>query len=209
MNIPGIVERLVPGINRCYGEGSAILRQHLTRYRLACAYIRDGDEVLDVACGAGYGSFLLAEAGGRVTGIDRDADILAYAAATYAHPHTSWMQADLDVLPAIDSRFNRIVCFETIEHMRGPDALIRRLANLLKPGGLLLCSAPIVPTAHFDPFHLHDFTRETFTALLTDAGFTPLDSFMQEDTILTLIGTFSPSGDLEPHPVAARAAGNP
>ena len=200
-----MVERIVPGVNRHYGEGSAALRQHLARYRIACAYIRVGDRVLDAACGAGYGSFLLAEAGARVLGVDRDSEALDHARTTYDHSRIKWLQADLEGPLDLDDRFDRIVCFETIEHVRSASALVKRLASLLSPRGLLICSVPIVPTMHFDPFHLRDFTDETFLNLLTDTGFIPLDRYSQEDTFLTLIGSFTDAPDLESQPVEPKS----
>jgi 2-polyprenyl-3-methyl-5-hydroxy-6-metoxy-1,4-benzoquinol methylase len=71
-------ERYVPGIA---GE---IAHEHWHRYAFARAFVA-GRRVVDVACGEGYGSVVLADAAALVTGIDIDAATLAHARAAYAN----------------------------------------------------------------------------------------------------------------------------
>ena len=69
-------EFLVPGQSPAHLE-----QDHLERYRFARGFA-DGRRVLDIACGAGYGSQMLAEAGAEtVTGVDLNQDII---------PPTTW-----------------------------------------------------------------------------------------------------------------------
>ena len=55
-----------------------MILEHLHRYHLA-ARLAAGREVLDAACGAGYGSAILAAQAVRVTGLDLSAETVAYA----------------------------------------------------------------------------------------------------------------------------------
>lgn len=69
-------ERYVPDV------GGAIRAEHLHRYWLAVDLVR-GRDVLDVACGEGYGSFLLSQAARSVTGADVSAEVIEHARNTY------------------------------------------------------------------------------------------------------------------------------
>ncbi|MFZ4857844.1 MAG: class I SAM-dependent methyltransferase [Desulfuromonadaceae bacterium] len=197
-----IIERLIPGVNRRYGEGSAVLRQHLLRYRLAAAYIRRDDRVMDVACGSGYGSFLLAGAGACVTGIDRSDEAIEYASSTYHDERITWVCSPLEQYEAPCGVFDRVVCFETLEHLDDPKAALRSFTHALKRSGLLICSVPIIPSKQFDPFHLHDFSEQSFLCLLDACGYTVLDKLFQEGTFLTVVAAQDATPDLEPPEVS-------
>jgi SAM-dependent methyltransferase len=97
-----------------------------------------GRRVLDVGCGPGYLSSLLAARGFDVTGIEQPG------------PHTAnfpsnvrLLQADLESgLPSLDARFDYILCADILEHLRRPAALLRELRGVLSPGGTLIASLP-------------------------------------------------------------------
>ena len=199
-----MMERLVPGVNRRYGEGSAALRQHLVRYRFACAYVRNGDSVLDAACGSGYGSFLLAEHGASVTALDRDPQTIQDASKTYAHPRVNWVSSEVEKFVAPDRHFHRIVSLETIEHLVDPARVLGQFATWLRADGVLIVSSPVIPTQHIDPYHLHDFERSSFLGLLENAGLRVLDFLEQEGTFLTVVAALGEAPDLEPRPVPPR-----
>ena len=73
-------ERFVPGI------GGVIEAEHLHRYLLA-REIASGRDVLDVACGEGYGSNLIAEVAQSVIGVDIADSAVAHARGKYARPN--------------------------------------------------------------------------------------------------------------------------
>ena len=60
-----------------------IVIEHMQRYRMA-AKLAEGRDVLDVACGEGYGSSILAGMAQRVTGVDISPQAVAYAREHYA-----------------------------------------------------------------------------------------------------------------------------
>ena len=198
---PGIVERLVPGVNRRWDEGSAALRQHVLRYRLAAAWVRPGDRVLDAACGAGYGAWVLARAGARVTAVDRCKETLRAARAEYAHDRIEWQCLDLDGESPVLGKFERIVSLETIEHVQDPRKLLVRFLSSLKPTGILIVSTPVVPTRHIDPYHLHEWSETEFLTLLRSAAFSTVDRLIQEETFATVVAAAGPEPDLEPRPL--------
>ena len=141
------------------------LRIHLERYEFAAQHL-SGNRVLDMACGCGYGTALLAERhpDKQVTGVDIDPEAIAYAQRHYRLPNLRYVCADAERFEA-ESGFDSIVSLETIEHLPHPPRLIANYARLLAAGGRVIASVPITPTLDGNPHHLHDFSRRSFLAL--------------------------------------------
>ncbi len=164
--LPFTGERFTPECER------EIAYEHWHRYAFARALAR-GRRVLDCACGEGYGSALLARAGGRVLGLDLDAASIAHARGRYGDvPGLRFELADatrLDALP--DAGFDLILSFETLEHVQAQERLLDGFARLLAPGGLLLVSTPDrvhynPPGSEPNPHHVRELDRAEFEALL-------------------------------------------
>lgn len=163
-------ERLhMSGEQRYHGYEAAA---HVARYALArtlCAERR----VLDIACGEGYGSALLARWGARqVVGIDISAEAIAAANRHFGHPSIRFLQGNAEQAPALlanEPPFELVVSFETIEHVADPAALLRGLRQLCAPGGSILVSCPNDPAAlqpgDVNPYHNRSYTFEQFRAL--------------------------------------------
>jgi len=143
-----------------------IRADHVGRYRFAARTV--AGEVLDAACGCGYGTFMLAEAGGRVRGVDRDASAIAYAETHWAHVRAQYVQAD--VLHCA-GWYDWIVCFETLEHVEQDGELLQRFARF---SHRLLLSVPNQERLPFNrgqfPFHVRHYTPAELDALLRGAG---------------------------------------
>lgn len=115
--------------------------QHLQRYAFSAPYIRH-QHVLDLACGAGYGSYVMRGLGAaHVTGIDRDAETIASARSRYARDGVTFTTGDA-LTCALGTAFDVIVSFETIEHLSDPQMFVENAARHLKPDGRWLVSAP-------------------------------------------------------------------
>ena len=146
------------------------LALHLARYRLAAEYVRDQD-VVDCACGTGYGSEILLQAGARtVQGVDLDRSALEYARFRHAHEGITYLEADaLRYAPPTPPSV--WVSLETVEHLPNPHAYVARVAQLLPSGGRFIASVPVTVSTDGNPHHLWDFTRDSFRALLRANGF--------------------------------------
>ncbi len=158
-------ERFIPG---AAGE---IWYEHWHRYHFAAPLVAGG-EVLDIACGAGYGSALLARGAARVTGADISNEAIAHAKMRYAGvPNLGFRSADCAALPFADASFDRVVSFETIEHVGAQEAFLDEVRRVLRPGGLFVVSCPN-KTEYTDKrgvsneFHVRELYREELSALI-------------------------------------------
>jgi SAM-dependent methyltransferase len=179
MSIHETMERIVPELIPAHDAPAQLsLQLHLERYRFACEHLLPG-RVLDIACGTGYGTRLLAECSTEVcTGVDVSAEAIAYAQANYAHARTQFFREELIRFDDAE-QFANIVSLETIEHITHPDKVVAHLHSLLLPGGHLIVSAPVTPSVDANPYHVNDFTERSFRKLFTGKGFTEIASLKQ------------------------------
>ena len=154
-------------------EGATPPRQwaeHQARYAFAAQWAA-GRRVLDVACGSGYGSRMLADAGAAlVVAVDRDAAAVDYASQRYARPGALFLQGDV-CAPPTAGPFDLIASFETIEHLDEPERFVATCAGLLVAEGVFLVSTPYRHRVRLDgtpvnPFHKQEWQTEEFAALL-------------------------------------------
>ncbi|TLZ75833.1 MAG: class I SAM-dependent methyltransferase, partial [Methanobacteriota archaeon] len=93
---------------------------HIERYRFA-GHVAPGKVILDVACGTGYGSDLLAGlAAKQVIGGDASPEALSFANHRFGRENLAFVKLDGSRLPFRPSTFDAVVSFETVEHMKDP-----------------------------------------------------------------------------------------
>src|SRR5690242_564830 len=103
-------ERFVPT------ETGEIRHEHLHRYAW-CSRLVAGKDVLDIACGEGYGSAMLARHARSVTGVDIAQSAVQHAAERYGGtPGLQFTCGDAAQIPLGDQSVDVVVSFETIEH---------------------------------------------------------------------------------------------
>lgn len=166
------LERLVPeAIRQDDATGGETLALHVERYVFAARWARAG-RLLDLACGVGYGTRLLAERCPdveEVLGVDISESAVTYASERYGGERTRFTCSN--ALSFDDPRgFDTIVSLETVEHVSDPAALVARLATLLRPGGMLVASVPTTPSVDLNPHHLSDFSERSFRRLFEPHG---------------------------------------
>src|ERR1700754_392489 len=89
-------ERYLPEI------GGDIELEHLHRYHWA-AHFSQGKRVLDIACGEGYGSEILARSAAHVIGVDLSEDTVAHAEQKYRRNNLEFMVGSCDQIPLSDN----------------------------------------------------------------------------------------------------------
>jgi len=150
---------------------------HTARYHFAASKIPPDSRILDMACGVGYGSFILAQETdcASITAVDISQDAISYARTHYATPKIGYIQGDcLDVaLPP--AAYDIAISFETLEHITDDSRLLRRFNELLVPDGKLILSTPNQLVKPYKPekfpFHVRHYTPDELTALTGSAGF--------------------------------------
>lgn len=140
---------------------------HLDRYRFASARVF-GKEVLDCACGTGYGVRLLCHAGqaARVIGVDVEGRAIQYAWMTHNAGRTYFIAAPGDRLPLVDESVDVVTSFETIEHVPQDAALVGEFHRVLRPEGVLIISTPNQWPLADTPFHVREYDRDSFLNVL-------------------------------------------
>lgn len=152
-----------------------MLLEHIARYTFSTPYVKG--RVLDIACGSGYGSLKVAKDRKKhmdeIMGVDISEDALQYAVHNYYHPLLTFKQGDAmdSSLPQEIGQFDTILSFETIEHVKDDRLFMKRMYDLLKPGGTLVLSTPFGKGRDYpcgSPFHYFQLTPEEFEALFDD-----------------------------------------
>ncbi len=145
------------------------------------ASVKPGDRALDLGCGAGEFTAILAEAGAGAIGAD--VAEAALARARTAHPALDFRRVPADgPLPFEDNSFELVWASEVIEHVADTARWLSEVRRVLVPRGALLVTTPShgrlrVATGGVERFseplgdHLHLYTRRSLTGLLRDFGF--------------------------------------
>src|SRR5438067_1206501 len=142
---------------------------HLHRYAI-CRDRIVGQRVLDIACGAGYGTNLLAQSAAEATGIDIDAGVIRRARKKYRRDNLDFVAGDCCEMPLEAASFDVVVANEMIEHIEDHDRFMNEVTRVLKPGGTLLISTPNKPIYNRyktpNPFHVSEMDIPEFRQLL-------------------------------------------
>ena len=157
-------ERFLP---ECTGE---IWVEHWHRYLFA-AHFGAGKDVLDAACGEGYGSAWLARRARSVTGLDIDDETVRRASGKYQAAGLRFETGSVAAMPFADASFDCAISFETLEHVAEQDAMLAEFRRVLRPDGLLIISTPNRPEyserRNFrNEFHVRELDEPEFHALI-------------------------------------------
>ena len=156
--------------DRQYGTLEQIRPDHVRRYLWAASVIPVGARVLDLACGCGYGSWLLHGAGLDVTSIDISQEAIEYAQKHYQGPKYIRQSAE-----ETTGEYDVLVSFETLEHIPDPVGFLRNIK-----AKFVVAS---VPNETLYPFkkenyvgesfpHLRHYTPTEFGEMLKEGGYT-------------------------------------
>ena len=145
---------------------------HFARYSVATSYVKN-KRVLDIACGEGYGSFLLKQAGAsEVFGVDVFEEAVNRASASFGGPGIQFIAADATSIEEKfpTEHFDVIVSLETIEHIKNPAAYLESLKRVAKKDAVIIISCPndywYFPEEHqSNPYHLRKYRFEEFQQL--------------------------------------------
>ena len=153
---------MTPTTGERLSPGSELFAVDLARHRAAYAHaLRNarGERLLDLGCGDGYGTTLLAEGVAdhmRVYGLDR----IAPAPSAQAGG-ARYLLADLRSIPLAADTFSTIVSFQVIEHLKDPTPYLVAIARLLEPDGTAYLTTPnALMSDGVNPWHVHEYEAE-------------------------------------------------
>lgn len=154
-------ERVIPG-----AVDPDLWNEHISRYRFA-SLLSQRRRVLDIGCGTGYGTELLAANATHSIGLDNDPETIAYASSRFAR--AQFVCASASALPFAARSFDLITAFEVIEHLEEWRHLLSEAARVLTPEGIFLVSTPNKSYYAWtrkevgpNPFHVHEFELSEF-----------------------------------------------
>jgi len=162
------------------------------RSDLVAALPRPLGRVLDVGCGEGGVARELRSAGATaIAGIEINPQAAAVAARELDELAVGPVEQCLEHLTS--GPWDTICCYDVLEHLADPDAVLRALRSVAAPGGRLHVSVPnarhlslvrdlmlrgtfgYVDSGHRDNTHLRWFTRRDIVAAITTTGWRVLD----------------------------------
>ena len=80
--------------------------------------------------------------------------------------------SDITTIPAPDVSFDAILCSEVLEHVPEPTHALDEFVRLIKPGGVLILSAPFASIVHMAPYHYcTGFSKYWYEHHLVQRGF--------------------------------------
>jgi 2-polyprenyl-3-methyl-5-hydroxy-6-metoxy-1,4-benzoquinol methylase len=176
---PASMSRYYPAAYRRYGVMTVRVLRLLYGWKVRgwARRLRRGGRVFEVGCGDGWMLGALRARGWRVAGSERSLAACRAAAGTNG---VAVFVGELDALRA-PGRFDAVILFQVLEHLAEPVETLRRGADLLAPGGLMVVAVPNFASwqaslfgrswFHLDvPRHLNHFTPATLARSLERAG---------------------------------------
>jgi SAM-dependent methyltransferase len=145
-------------------------RRHLAVYEWIGARVI-GRRVLDMACGEGYGSEVLARGADAVVGVDANPEAFEHARLRYRRQNLTFERGLVETYGQ-PGTFDAVVFLQTIEHVSDPTAVLEHFRALLTPGGVvyvttpnLLTLAPPGAAKSDNPWHIREYRAHEFEAL--------------------------------------------
>jgi len=155
------------------------------------AHVTGAERVLDAGCGAGHTALTFAPLVAAVTAVDFTESMLGQGRALAAErglTNLDFRYADVEALPFADGEFDLVVSRYSAHHWPHPERALQEFLRILRPGGALVMSDivsydDLICDTYLqaiellrDPSHVRDHTVNQWTALLTAAAFTQVET---------------------------------
>jgi SAM-dependent methyltransferase len=132
----------------------------------------EGNRILEVGCGTG-GNLNMLKRFGAVLAFEPDDLARAFAAR---QSNVSIEPGTLpDNLPFAGKKFDMLVAFDVLEHVKKDEESLKALAERLEPGGVLFMTVPALPSlwSEHDEKHHHfrRYTKSTLSRVVENAGY--------------------------------------
>jgi len=162
--LPLTGERTLPDVP----EENYWYRRHLVVYEWIAERVA-GKRVVDMACGEGYGSSVLAAVAASVVGVDANPEAHEHARLRYVRPNLRFERA---LVESFSEPCDAVVFLQTIEHVQDPGAILEHFKAMLAPGGVAYVSTPNLLTLappgaekSDNPWHVKEYRAAEFRRL--------------------------------------------
>jgi 2-polyprenyl-3-methyl-5-hydroxy-6-metoxy-1,4-benzoquinol methylase len=157
-------ERTLPDVP----EENYWFRRHLAVYEWIAAQVA-GLRAIDMACGEGYGSDMLAGSAASVVGVDANPEAHEHARLRYQRANLRFAR---DLVETFPEPADAVVFLQTIEHLQDPAAVLAHFRSLVGDTGVVFVSTPNVLTLapkgaerSDNPWHVHEYRSREFQEL--------------------------------------------
>lgn len=159
--LPLTGERTLPDIP----EENYWFRRHLAVYEWIAEQVQ-GLRVIDMACGEGYGSDVLARRASSVVGVDANPDAHEHARLRYRRENLRFAR---DLVETFREPADAVVFLQTIEHVQDAPAVLSHFRSLVGDDGVAYVSTPNVLTLapkgaerSDNPWHVHEYKASEY-----------------------------------------------
>ena len=171
-----------PQRRKCYYWERRLLLESLQKL---CHHAQKG-LLLDVGCGRKPYHALFSDSVSHYWGVDYPVTMVnSYRSATQADAFADCLQ-----LPFQDRSFDTVLNTQVLEHVPDPQRLIAEMSRVLKPGGVLILSAPMTWPLHEEPFDFYRYTTHGLKSLLHSNRLRVIQEIQRAGTMLTLAQVF-------------------
>jgi SAM-dependent methyltransferase len=165
--LPLTGERTLPDVP----EENYWYRRHLVVYEWIAERVA-GKRVVDMACGEGYGSNVLAGLAASVVGVDANPEAHEHARLRYVRPNLRFAR---DLVESFSEPCDAVTFLQTIEHVQDAGAILEHFKSMLAPGGIAYVSTPNLLTLappgaekSDNPWHVREYRAAEFRELCED-----------------------------------------
>jgi SAM-dependent methyltransferase len=160
-------ERTLPDVP----EENYWYRRHLVVYEWIAARVA-GRRIVDMACGEGYGSDVLARTASSVVGVDANPEAHEHARLRYVRPN---LRFERNLVERFAEPCDAVVFLQTIEHVRNPDDVLEHFKTMVAAAGEdavafvstpnVLTLAPKGAARSGNPWHVKEYRAHEFRDL--------------------------------------------
>ena len=130
-------------------------------YNMALKYLKEDMNLLDLACGNGFGAKIISSSVSQVIALDIDKEIIAQSNKINNTTNIKFLWGDALKMPFNENSFNCCLAFEILEHLN-PEELLLEIYRVLKKDGLLILSTPQNSLGHIPitADHIYEYSQE-------------------------------------------------
>ena len=143
-----------------------IRERQMAAYHRALEYV-EGRRVLEIGCGEGIGTSVLAQKAASVVALDYSDEALGVARAKFGADQIEYRRMKVPPVNFPEASFDAVICFQMIEHLAEPERLVAEISRVTSDDGLaILATVNKEETLSDNPYHLHEFTAGELEKLL-------------------------------------------